>query len=179
MITLPFLLLRQRIQTELTEVKEVAFYTGQDTTKGGLKIAPGVYVKFMDIIPRSLGEGIQEAEIEFELILLSDCLKEGDDRIYDGNELTHLAIADKLHKNISGYGARLSDYTDFAATLDTPLDYLVLGTCDRVGYSHTHDNKAIMKTTQRFKTYLKDRTGMKRYTKVAATLEILALEFNL
>ena len=176
-----YLLLKQGLLHSIPEIKEVEFYMEQDSKnyQGGLKVAPGVYIQFPPTDTRSLANGLHEADLTFDLILLTDCLLDGDQRIYNGTEVTHLLLAEKIHQYISGYSALLSALPDFASLAGTCNDYVVFNSADRINVTHTHRDNTIMKTKQRFKTYIKDFSGAQHFRKIAATLQIEELKLML
>ena len=174
-----YLLLKTRLKAKMPELKEVAMFEDQDSNafKGGLLCSPGLYIQFKPTPTRSLGQGIQEADVEFDLILLSDSLADQDKKIHQAGKITHFDLADKVHKYVSGYGGWLSDLPEFLALKYTDDDYKVFNTADRTGIDFKHRNKSVLRTVQSFKCYAKDYTGERKFQNATAGIEIEEISF--
>lgn len=168
MYKLIFLLLKQRLNSKIPAIKEV---TRRSEGKGHMKISPAVHIVFLPTDMSSLGNGIQEGDIEFEVILKSDNLAD-DDRRYAQAQPDHDAYADLLHTHLSGYSAWLSDLEEFEDLKGTPGDFKVFNTIDRIRIDPDKDVKAIRRTVQTFRCYAKDYSGNKKWQNVVRGLEI-------
>jgi hypothetical protein len=175
-----YLLLKQLAST-ITEVKEFDWYRGQGTAnfKGGLKVPVGIYLEIAPFDTRSLGNGIQEGVITFDLHLITNNLADADKRIAPVSGIDHLLIAEKIHKAISGSSGKLSDIPAYVALLGEPEDFTVLNTITRTRVIPDHSNQENMKTTQRFSAYFKDFSDFKPFVTATATLDIQDFEIKL
>lgn len=176
------------IATNIPQIKDVDWYRGHDikTNKGINKAFPGAYIKFKPTDMASLGNGIQEGNVEFDIILLTDCLSDTDLRIdnqqdaaFDASfddtfqaEQDHINLANLLHLYVSGFSGTVGDIAFYNALKDTDSDVEVINTIDRIRIDMLQDNGSIMKTTISFKGYAKDYMGNKAFSKVVTSLEI-------
>lgn len=171
-----YLLLKQRLNTEIPEIKEVTRNAGQEGTGSGRKktlVLPGLYLSFLPTNVASLGRGIQEGVVEFTATLKTDCFYD-DDKRYSQDILDHYGLADLVHRYLSGYSARLSDLPAFAALKDTPEDYLVFNTIDRTAIDEGQEQRSVMRTVQTFRCLAMDYAGNKKFQKIVRDLEILS-----
>lgn len=178
MYKLPYFLIKQLITTLVPEIKLFEWYIQQDSPqyKGGITQCPAVYITFLPTTIHSLQNGLQEATLEFELLLITDNLKGDDQRIDDLTGLAHLDLVNKIHANISGKTGKVSEIAGYESLVNTANDYTVLNTIDRTYLSTQHINSAFMKTTQRFKSYSKDPSGSIKFQAATANLVIESLE---
>jgi hypothetical protein len=202
-----YLLIKQRIIAKIVSIKEVDWYKGQDdpNVKGSKKILPGAYIRFRPVDLKSLGGGIQEGIVEFDIILLTDNLSDDDSKIdnqqatitpasvwddswddsFTGNDAppdpsiitwpNHLDLVDLIHLHVSGYRGQVSDITAYLSLIGTPFDLTVINTIERTRVETDQDNRSIMKTTLSFKGYAKDYSGNKSFAKAVKSLEIVQL----
>lgn len=171
------LLLKQHLKAAIPELKEVGWYRGQDNPakgKGTIRILPAVYIAFKPTDMRSLANGVQEGNVEFDLILLTDCLNDEDKSIDDTTSIDHMDLVNLIHIETSGFSGKMSDITAYASLLNTDADVTIANTIDRIKIVPFENLKAMMKTTQTFTTYVKDYTGNKAWIKVVKGLEILS-----
>lgn len=171
-----YLLLKQHLLTTIPQLKEVEWYRGQDTAtgKGTIRILPAVYVAFKATDMKSIGNGVQEGNVEFDLILLTDCLYDQDKSIDDTTAIDHLDLVNLVHIKTSGYSGQMSNIPAYVGLLNTNADVTVANTIDRTRLDVVQNLKTIMKTTQTFTTYVKDYSGNKVWTEVVKGLEILS-----
>lgn len=175
-----YLLLKQ-LASNLTEVKEFDWYRGQGTAnfKGGLKVPVGVYLEILPFDTKSLGNGIQEGVITFDLHLITNNVADADKRIAPVSGIDHLLITEKVYKAISGSSGKMSDIPAYVSLLGEPEDFTVLNTISRIRVVPDHNNQEVMKTTQRFSAYFKDFSDFKPYQNIVATLDIQDFEVKL
>lgn len=171
----PYAIIKKKLAA-IAEIKEVAWYLQQDIKKGGIKILPAAYIRFLPTSMRSLGNGVQEGDLEFEVILITDNMYDNDKRIDDGTDTTHMDLLTSVHTTLSGKIGMLSDLTAFVALKDTENDVRILNTIDRSSISPPHEMRSLMKSTQRFKSYVKDPSGSPAFTAVTKGLEIESFE---
>lgn len=168
MYKLIFLLLKQRLNSKIPAIKEV---TRRSEGKGHMKISPAVHIAFLPTEMASLGNGIQEGVIEFEVILKSDNLAD-DDKRYTQSPPDHDAYVDLIHQHLSGYSGWFSDLEGFEDLKGTTEDLKIFNTVDRIRVDPDRDVRVIRRTVQTFRCYVKDYTGNKKWQKVARGLEI-------
>lgn len=168
MYKLIFLLLKQRLNSKIPAIKEV---TRRSEGKGHMKISPAVHIVFLPTEMASLGNGIQEGVVEFEVILKSDNLAD-DDKRYTQSPPDHDAYVDLIHQHLSGYSGWLSDLEGFEDLKGTTEDLKIFNTVDRIRVDPDRDVRAIRRTVQTFRCYVKDYTGNKKWQKVVRGLEI-------
>lgn len=172
MITYPYQILKLRLQTDVPELREVEFYTGQDSTTdktASLRAAPGVYITFLPANTESLsGQKIQSGITQFEAMLLTECLLDGDKRIKTDHALDHMVLFDKIFKSLQNFRAKLSYLPAFLALKGTVNDQNVINSIDRIGIPvQPHiARKAMMKSVQRFSAVMYDHAGAGLYTKI-------------
>lgn len=172
MTTYPYQILKLRLQTDIPELREVEFYTGQDSTSdktAALKAAPGVYISFLPSNTENMsGQKIQSAAGQFETMLLTECLLDGDKRIKKDHALDHMVLVDKIFKSLQGFRAKLSYLPEFAPLKNTVKDQNVINSIDRIGIPiQPHiARKAMMKSVQRFGAVMYDHAGANLYTNI-------------
>lgn len=178
MFQFPYILIKRRLIAEVPALKEVAWEMNQGRPgyKGAILVTPALYIKFRTTNTNSLGKGIQEANLEFETRLVTDCVADVDKRIFTTTPGYHLELASKVHAALSNYSAWLSDLDEFADIKDTGADIKILNTIDRISISPDHMNEAKIETTQLFKVYTKDYTGTKHFQKLVKDLLIEDLQ---
>lgn len=170
MITYPFQILKQRLAADVYELREVELYTGQDSTTdkdGLLTAAPGLYLTFLPNTPRTMtGPKIQSAVTQFEAMLLTECLLEGEKRIRKDNPQDHMIIFDKVYKSLQGFSAKISFLPDFVALSNTVNDQRVMASIDRIAIPVMPHiaRKSMMKSVQRFSAVFYDHGALKQYT---------------
>lgn len=169
MFTYPFEILKKRLTDTVAELREIDWYLEQDSTtdkNASLKAMPAAYLQFMPLETIDLGTRIQQAIVQFDLILLSDCVYDtGSKRMKKDSPSDHMRLFDKVYKNISGFSARLSYLPEFAVLLNTEGDMRVMNTISRMAIVPPHvPRKAIMKSVQRFTCVVWDHGAFPTWT---------------
>ena len=168
MFTYPFEIIKARLQTVVTEQRETDWYMNQDSMSdknASIKTTPAIYIEFLPVETRDEGQRIQSAEAEFNIILITECLYDnGSRRLKKDNAKDHMIIFDKINQALSGYSARLSVLPDFVALANTPNDMRVFNSITRNGITPPVAIKALMKSTQKFKTMVWDHAAQIAYT---------------
>ncbi len=169
-------LIKKRLQDKVPDLDVITWDMSQGTegVKGEVRARNNVYIKFMPTDTSSLGNGIQEGKVIFQVRLLTECLWDDDKRIDDEEEdaFDHMDLVTEIHKALSGYSAKMSDLPAFVSLKDTENDLTVCNTMDRVNISPDNAMSSLMTTTQSFTSLMKDFSGNKKYTKVVRKLEI-------
>lgn len=167
-------LIKQRIETQVPQIKEFGWYMGQGTSnfKGGLVTCPGCYLEYGTIDTSTQGKRIQNATVPFTLHLISDNLKESTQRMTEDANFEHLSIVAAIFEALSNYSPMLSELPQFLALVGTPDDYNVFTSSERLNITTDHTNRSIIRTTQRFATTAKDYSATKKYTTINRPLQI-------
>jgi hypothetical protein len=173
-----FTLVKQHLNTALPIIKVVDWYMQQDSTPGSLKVLPALYIEFKPTTTRSLGNNVQEAVVEYDAILITDCVYDNHKRMFGDTVNDHYSVVEKVFAKLSGFTGMLSDLAGMEHLKDTELDYKICSGTDRTNIATDHRNKAIIKTTQTFKCYAKDYTATKKYQKVLKGLTIENFEIS-
>lgn len=167
MFTYPYQILKLRLQTDVTELREIDWYTDQDTRKAMLKAAPALYIEFLPNQPRTQPTRIQSAPTDFNLHLLTECLFDDDRRMKKDQPLDHMRIFDKIFQSVQGFSAKISYLPEFVALLNTVQDQRICGSIDRVAITPPHSpRKAMMKSTQRFSGIIYDHGASTFYDSI-------------
>lgn len=166
MFTYPYQILKLRLQTDVAELREVDWYTEQDTRRALIKAAPAVYIEFLPNKPRTMsGQRIQSAATEFNLHLLTECVFDDDKRMKKDQPLDHMRIFDKIFRSVHEFSAKISYLPEFVGLLNTTQDQRMIGSVDRIEIIPPHTVlKAIMKSTQKFSGIIYDHGSAELYT---------------
>ncbi len=168
MFTYSFEALKARLSSKVPELREIDWYMNQDDTKdknAALRVSPALYLEFNPVTTQDLGRNIQQAECEFNLILLTDCVFDtGSKRLKKDNAKDHMQIFDNVYKAMTGYSAKLSVIPAFAALLNTSDDQRLFNSISRIAITPPHNpRKALMKSIQRFKCMMWDHAALPQY----------------
>jgi hypothetical protein len=166
MFKLIYLLLKNRLKSTVPELKEIAWYFQQDKQKGGIKITPALFIEFKPSQMRSLSKGIQEGTVEFTVHLFIENVADGDKRIPENPQFGLSELADKVYVSFQNYSGFLSQLPTFENLANTENDFKIMNSIDRTSMATEHTLNTIMKSEQSFKTYAKDFTAVKDFTKV-------------
>lgn len=174
MFTYPYQIIKRKLQTGVTELRDIDWYTGQDSIadkKAAIFTAPGAYIAFVPNQPRTMGgQKVQSALTQFDLILLTDCVLDGDKRVKKDNPQDHMRIFDKIYKSLQGFSAKISYLPEFVALLNSDQDQRMFNSLDRVGITPPHlPRKALMKSVQRFSGVFFDHGAAMQYTTPATS----------
>lgn len=110
---------------------------------------PAVFVEFDKITWRTQSGGLQDADLNIALHVLTNAVPEG----YDGDEF-HLDLLDKINNCLSGF---TSDY---------------MGSMVRVASVPCHDHEEILDDTEVFKCFVTDDSACRKTVKIAPRPEI-------
>jgi|GEM_PF-6692650 len=154
--------LKQRLTTALPELKETAWDMGQGTTsnKGAIKTLPAVYITFDPLNTQPLSKGVQMAQISFTVRLVSDVLKDGDNRVLDVSAQSHPTWVQRVYAALAGFTATLADLPGYNGPKP---DRVIINTVRRTGIVPDHDNAALMQTRLKFSAVAYDFADMKTY----------------
>lgn len=169
MFTYAYQILKLRLQADVTELREIEWYTEQDTRTAMLKAAPALYIEFLPNQPRTMsGQRIQSAASDFNLHLLTECVFDDDRRMKKDQPQDHMRIFDKIFRSIQGFSAKVSFLPEFVGLLNTTQDQRIIGSVDRVSITPPHSpRKAMMKSIQRFSGIIYDHGAASLYTTIA------------
>jgi len=162
MFTYPYEILKLRLSA-ITELREFDWYMGQDNVKdknADIKAAPALYLQFAPVTMSNLGQRIQTATVEFEAILITDCvLDTGSKRLKKDLATDHMRLFDRIYQELDGFSAKLS-YLPAFASLPEGDDQRVMNSISRIGIpSPPHiPSKALMKSVQTFRTQMWDHS---------------------
>lgn len=161
-------LIKQRIQTNVPQIKDFGWYMQQGTSnyKGGIVANASCFIEFGAIDTTSKGSKQQIATVPFTLYLITDNLKDSPDRMLEDLNFKHLSIVSEVYEALSGYTPLLSELSEFAALANTPDDYKVFAAPVRNTIITDHSNRSIITTKQLFTTTCTDKSATKTYTTV-------------
>lgn len=164
MYTYPYLILKQKLQTDLPELKEIDWFLNQyDPNKkeaGFVTAEPGVYIEFPDDIEmQQLGFNIQMADVEWTLHLVTTNVYENDKRIQKLTPTDHAWIMDKIFRSLLNWSSKLSYLPAFASLANTNTDQRVIGTIARSGINPPKVLKSLMVTKQKFRCVMYDHAS--------------------
>lgn len=92
--------IQSRLAT-LPEVKQVAWYLGQDNQKGGIINIPCVLVKFAPAVVTQIAKTREQVELRFELCIYTD-FKKGNPKVGTQANL-HFKVEEQIHTALAGY----------------------------------------------------------------------------
>ncbi len=125
---------------------------------------PGCYLEFPEINTEQLGYGIQMADVEWTLHLVTSNVYENDKRIQKITATDHAVIMDKIFKSLLKWSSKISYLPEFASLASTANDQRVIGTISRKGITPPHMLNALMITKQRFRCVMYDHASLATYT---------------
>jgi len=169
MFTYSYEIIKLKLQSAVVDLREVEWYTGQDNLtdkNASIKAAPAIYIEFLPALTENLNAGqIQKTIAQFDLILVTETLLDGDKRIKKDTAKDHMLLLDKCFKALQGYGAKISVLPAFAALLNTDQDQRAFNSLTRISITPPHQpRKAIMRSVQRFQGTFYDHAAAKVYT---------------
>jgi len=180
MLSTTYLILKKRLTEEVPELKEIAWFQGQGDgiNDGQIKAAPAAYIRFepTDVSASDISdqqEGIQKADLEFDIILLSDNTFEDDRRAGKDDAVDHFLLLDKINKALSGFNGDLIFLEPSTPEED---NCHFVNTIRRIGIDPAHELRALMKTTQTFVTVAYDFSAAVNYTPIPAGQVKLIIE---
>lgn len=162
-----YILLRERLK-EITELKEVDWYTGQDAQTGeqAMLVDAAAYIEFQPIEWQSLLGGIQQAVVSFDVHFVQDRVLDGDGPIINA-DILHLDIVRSIYTKLQGFSALLSDLPGLSALAGTKQDAVVVNDIVRELLSNDHSLSNLMVTTQRFRCMIRDYAAAPIYQIIA------------
>lgn len=170
--------LKAYLLTTIPELKEIQLFKGKKPGKGHFVCTPVLQIQFLPTQTLNLGEGIQEAQVEFVAMLYTDNLADDDDKhqapplgvggLEDG--LTHLELVNKVNAALSGASFDLHQVPGFDAVEDTDDDLAIINTIGRTGIEMSTDLAWYLQTNQTFSGYARDFTASRKYAKVLAKI---------
>lgn len=178
---LPYLLIRNKLQT-ITALKEVGWDVGQGTSKykGGLRCSPAAFIKFLPAQTSTLGDKIQEAEVQFTIRLVQDIVSDDKGLLDNSIVNEHMDLGNVIFSALQGFRGKLSDIPGQESKVNTSDDFQVLNSINRTSIETSQTPDSITVTTQTFKVYLKDYAAAIRWTKAEDIgLNILELKMIL
>jgi hypothetical protein len=184
MFTYPYQIIKRKLLTDVTELRELEWFTDQDSVKdenASLRAAPGVYIQFLpaDITTFS-GQKIQSTMTEFDAILLTETLLDDDKRIKKDNPQDHMILLDKIHRSLQGFSALISYLPEFSSLFGTKGDQRAFNSLSRISITPPHvPRKAMMKSVLRYRGLFFDHGAAKLYTTMAKPPLELTTEISL
>lgn len=168
-----FLLLQQRLQTQIPGLNEVDWYMGQYLQSGDntLYAVPAAYIEFEPAEPTDLPKGMQLLDLAINIHLVHEALYDTSQRVTD-LAVEHMEMVGLVHKNLNRFEGKLSDLPETASLKDTDKDRTILNRMSRTGLPVDHSLNNLIVTVQQFQATAFDYSGMKEYKEVMATLKI-------
>lgn len=172
MYKLPYILLKQRIEEIVNELKGVEPYFNQDSTEGDLLTTPKAFIEFKDVPTNDLGNNVQEGELNFDVILCTKTYKDKNKWLYDDANQVHLDLSDLIFKALSGFSAFASSAPGLVALAGTKNDYKVLNSITRTNVTPVKLLHKNLMSTQSFKCHVKDRSAKVTYQQATPDLVV-------
>lgn len=161
-----FVWIKRHLTANIPELKQLEMYHNQERNRGALRATPAMFVKFHPTQWRPLTMGIQEGNVEFDLMLFSKTEEDGEPRIFNNGNKDHYDLVNDVNKHIAGKSARLSSLAEFAALADTENDRWLFNSIMRIRDEDNTSKKQLLQTNQRFKCLVKDFSGCPTYSKL-------------
>lgn len=171
MFTYPYQIIKLKLETDVTELRLVEWYTGQDDLadkNSSIKAAPLVLIQFPPVETENLSSlRVQSAVTFFDVILITESLHDGDKRMKKDSPNDHMRIFDKIFRSLQGFGAKASYLPEFVGLLDSPLDQRMFNSLSRIAATPPHAPlKALMRSVQRFQGKFYDHASLQSYTTI-------------
>ncbi len=171
MLTLIYQSLRNRLSERVPALREIAWYRQQNTpgAAGSLKTLPAAFIRFNPVEVKTFPLGWQRATLTFDVIVMADNFRDGDERILDSDPAhSGQAIADQVYAALNDWNALFSDL--FPPMAGTPDDYQLLNSITRTGITASHENAPVLETVQSFTCLAVDASNVKRYRRPTQTV---------
>jgi hypothetical protein len=175
MYTYPYQILKKRLNDKIAELKVVDWFLDQfnKTDKSTMvHTAPGVFIQFRPMATEQLSFGQQMAEVEIVLHVFSINMYDNDKRVEKVNANDHAVLVDKVHKSISGFGAKLSFLPAFAGLLNTDQDQTIFNSLRRQLVNPPHAIRSLQVTELTYKTLVYDSEAVKLLSPTVQPIEI-------
>lgn len=173
-----YLLLKQRLEAALPDVKEINLYAGQLEQDGKvvLAVVPSVFIEFSPATFEDELEGVQRTSMQFSVYAVSEALYQ-DDRKYLDPNINHLELCEEIHKALHRYGALLSDLPPYASLKGTPEDCTIINKLRRTSFEPiTIPNSNLLATIQVFEGLFVDLTAVTNLTEAVINALEIAVE---
>lgn len=171
-----YLVLRNHLQANVPELKNIDWYLGQylQLDEDHVPITPSLYIKFNPVQWETFPQSIQRAraaQIEFHLVNETAF---GDERdMIDTDYINHIAIERKIFQALMNARFKLSEVPGMENLADTPNDCILMESLVRT-QTQPHDTlDNLVVTIQTFVTTISDYTAIPNWQQVMATLECI------
>jgi hypothetical protein len=156
-------IIKARLQ-EITQLKEVDWYYAQEeqAEENTLFVDCGAYIEFEAIDWATMGTGIQQATLGFNIHVVSESMYDNDQRVLDPTT-NHLGLNALVYQKLHKYGAWLSSLPAFAALANTGNDKRVVNEIVRTSTTPDHRLSNLMVTVQRFQSTVLDVSATPAY----------------
>lgn len=181
MYKIPFHIIKQTLAT-IPRIEKTDWYLEQDKVKGELIKDSCAFIRFVPTTMRSLSRGVQEGQLDFDIILLTKNLKEAGKRITELDVPDHLTLLDEIYIAVVDIGrSMLSDINAFAALKDTEQDHLIMNSIERTRVTPHHSQDLYIRSEITFSCYFRDCTATKSYQQVSKefTIEEIILDTSI
>ena len=176
MFTYPYQILKLRLQTQVTELREVDWYLEQDSIKdkrSSIKALPSAYIEFFPVNMIDEGNRMQSSIGEFNVHLVTENMFDTDQRMKKDQPIDHMRIFDKVFQNLHGFSSLISYLPEFVALKDTEADMKMFNSISRIGITPPHQfQKSLMKSVQRFRAKFYDHAATPTYAPASPPPEI-------
>jgi hypothetical protein len=171
-----YMLLKQRLSTEVAALKHVDWHLEQTNQDGDdpVPITPAAYIAFEPIPWGTQGRSgqIQKGLLEFQVLLISDTAY-GDDRdMTDKVYINHLAIEQAIYQALQTWRGRISMLTEYAALSGTPNDVWLLETIVRTQSDPHNILDTRIQTSQTFQCQIFDYAAVPQLVQAMASLNL-------
>lgn len=173
MLDLVYLGLKKRLGEKLPSLENIDWHLNQYAQVEGddVIVTPGLYIKFLPIEWKTLGDNVQRGVLQFETHLVSSSAY-GDERdMTDRDYIDHLAQESAVFTALQNFRFNLSYVPGFSALAGTPNDRVLLEGIVRVGSVPHGELTNLPKTAQRFQATIADYSAQPQWQTVLATLE--------
>jgi hypothetical protein len=178
MLILPYACIRQRLKTQVPELKEVSWFNGQYLPNDDGEFMfdePAVYIEFLECNTIGmLGNKVQQVEYNIRLHIATLLLEERDQIKPVGNNnplvLNHYDILQKVHKALLGFKGKLSNLPGATIEPNSAEDQILFNYLERKAVQPIHNVFDLCVTTATYRGVGYDISALIIYDKVAANL---------
>lgn len=168
--------LKNQLETQVTELQLVDWYLGQFAQLGedAVRITPSAYIRFMPLEWQHLKgpQNVQRAVMQLEVFLVSDTAY-GDERdMTDSTYIDHLGIEAKVYKALQSKRFMLSAAPGYEALEDTANDRVLIETLVRTTTDPHDGMDNLIVTSMVFEANVFDYSASPEMDSVEATLSL-------
>lgn len=165
--------IKRRLTTQVPALKIVDWFMQQYTEKEGepwLWQTPAAFIEFQELEWETLRGGLQRAEMNFAIHLVTESFGDSDAKLYDAYAVDHFALAATIHQKMMNFRALLSYLPEYAALANTVNDAVLIESLVRDSTIPIHQMSNLMVSVHVYKGMVYDYGGVANWATVMATL---------